>query len=143
MVDEAHAWTTQRIRPLEQAASKEHPSAQLTYASAATRWDAVWALAQRYAQFGWDRAHSGESFIISDEVRAQLFSWRGFIGRTSIEICDELYASAGAMAVFDSHPMQQIFRDIHAAAVHVGVDRGDAYTSRGRVAFGFPGNPVH
>ena len=47
------------------------------------------------------------------------------------------------MAVFDSHPMQQIFRDIHAAAVHVGVDRGDAYTSRGRVAFGFPGNPVH
>ena len=143
MVDEAHAWTSGRVRPLHGMVAQEMPASQLTYASAATRWDALWTLAQRYAQFGWDRAHRGESFVLTDEERAQLFSWRGFIGRTAIEICDELFAGAGAMAVFDTHPMQQIFRDIHAAGVHVGVDRADAYTSRGRVAFGFPGNPVH
>ena len=47
------------------------------------------------------------------------------------------------MALFDSHPLQQLFRDVHSTGVHIGVDRGDAYTSRGRVAMGLPGNPHH
>lgn len=143
MVDEFHGWTKQRVRPYEGIPAREMAAPQLILAGTATQWDAVWALAQKYAQYGWDRAHSGESFVITEEERAQLFSWRGFIGRTSLELSDELYASAGAMALFDTHPMQQLFRDIHATAVHIGVDRADAYTSRGRVAMGFPGNPNH
>ena len=143
MVDEFHVWTNQRVRPYEGIPAKEMPAAQLILASAATQWDAVWALAQKYAEYGWNRALSGESFVITDEERAQLFSWRGFIGRTSVELSDELYTSAGAMALFDTHPMQQLFRDIHATGVHIGVDRADAYTSRGRVAMGLPGNPNH
>ncbi|WP_428391549.1 hypothetical protein [Lichenicoccus sp.] len=143
MVDEFHAWTNQRVRPYEGIPAKEMPAAQLILASAATQWDAVWALAQKYAEYGWNRALSGESFVITDEERAQLFSWRGFIGRTSVELSDELYTSAGAMALFETHPMQQCFRDIHSTGVHIGVDRADAYTSRGRVAMGLPGNPNH
>ena len=143
MVDEFHSWTKQRVRPYEGIAAREVPAAQLILASCATQWDAVWSLAQKYAQYGWDRAHSGESFVITDTERAQLFSWRGFIGRTSLELSDELYASAGAMALFDTHPMQHVFRDIHSVGVHVGVDRADAYTSRGRVAMGLAGNPNH
>ena len=143
MVEEFHAWTKQRVRPYEGIAAKEMPAPQLILASAATQWDAVWTLAQRYAQYGWDRAINGESFVLTEEERAQLFSWRGFIGRTSVELSDDLYTSAGAMALFDSHPMQHLFRDIHSTGVHVGVDRADAYTSRGRVAMGFPGNPNH
>ena len=143
MVDEYHAWTKQRIRPYEGIAAKEMPAPQLIFAGAATQWDAVWALAQRYAQYGWDRAINGESFVLTEEERAQLFSWRGFIGRTSVELSDDLYTSAGAMALFESHPMQQLFRDVHSTGVHIGVDRADAYTSRGRVAMGFAGNPNH
>ena len=143
MVDEYHSWTKQRIRPYEGIAAKEMPAPQLILASAATQWDAVWALAQKYAQYGWDRAQRGDTFILTEQERAQLFSWRGFIGRTSVELSDEVYTSAGAMALFESHPMQQLFRDIHSTGVHIGVDRADAYTSRGRVAMGFPGNPNH
>lgn len=143
VVDEFYVWTKQRVRPYEGIPAKEMPAAQLILASAATQWDAVWALAQKYAQYGWDRALSGQSFLLTDEERAQLFSWRGFIGRTSVELSDELYTSAGAMALFETHPLQQLFRDIHSTGVHIGVDRADAYTSRGRVAMGLPGNPNH
>ncbi len=143
IVEEFHTWTKARVRPYEGIAAKEVPAAQLAYAEAATHWDAVWALAEKYAQTGWDRGLNGSTFILSDEERAQWFSWRGFIGRTSLELSDQLFAGAGAMALFDSHPLQQLFRDIHSTGVHVGVDRADAYTSRGRVAMGFAGNANH
>ncbi len=141
MVEEFHTWTKARIRPYGGVPAKEVPAAQLVFAEAATRWDAVWALAQKYAQTGWDRGLSGDSFVLSDEERAQWFAWRGYIGRSSVELSDQLFIEAGAMALFGSHPLQQLFRDVHATGVHVGVDRASAYTSRGRVAFGFPGSP--
>ena len=144
MVDEYTAWTKARVRPYERnLPAKEAPAPQLILAETATQWDATWALAQKYAQDGWDRSVRGEDWVISDELRAQWFAWRGYIGRSSIELSDQLFISSGAMALFDTHPMQQVFRDIHATGVHVGVDRADAYTSRGRVAMGFEGNSFH
>ena len=143
VVEEFHTWTKARVRPYIATPAKEIPSAQLVLAAGATQWDATWALAEKYARYGWDRAVRGETFILTEEERAQLFSWRGYIGRTSIDLSNELYIGAGAMALFDSHPLQQLFRDVHSTGVHIGVDRGDAYTSRGRVAMGFPGNPHH
>lgn len=143
MIDEYADSTKKRIRWLDPGAKqREAPSAQLALASAATQWDATWALAQAYAQEGWDRALTGD-WTLTDEERAKYFSWRAYIARSSVDICDELFANSGAMALFDGNPMQQLFRDVHAAGVHVGTDRGDAYTSRGRVAMGFPGHPFH
>ncbi len=141
IVDEFHSWTKARIRPYDRSSAKEAPASQLAYAAGATQWDAVWALAQKYAQVGWDKAVSGKSFVVTDEERAQWFSWRGYIGRSSIELSDQLFVNAGAMALFGSHSMQQLFRDVHSTGVHIGMDQAGAYTSRGRVAFGFPGNP--
>jgi 3-hydroxy-9,10-secoandrosta-1,3,5(10)-triene-9,17-dione monooxygenase len=144
MVEEFTAATKKRVRWLDPGAQqREAPAAQLTLAAAATQWDANWALAQRYAQEGWNRARSGADWVLSEEERARYFSWRAYIARSSVELTDELYISSGAMALFDSNPLQQIFRDMHAAGVHVGTDRGDAYTSRGRVAMGFLGHPFH
>ena len=143
VVDEFHTWTKARIRPYEGVAAKETPAAQLALAEAATQWDATWALSQKYAQTGWDFALSGRSFVLTDEERAQWFAWRGYIGRTSIELSDQLYIGSGAMALFDSHPLQQLFRDVHSTGVHIGVDRADAYTTRGRVAMGFPNTAHH
>ena len=143
-VEEFHAWTKARIRPYEgNAPAKEAPAPQLALAEAATQWDATWALAQKYAQYGWDRALNGEPWVLTEEERARLFSWRGYIGRTSVELTDQLYIGSGAMALFNSHPLQQVFRDVHSTGVHIGVDRADAYTSRGRVAMGFPGHGFH
>ena len=141
VVEEFHSWTKARVRPATGLSAKEAPAAQLALAEGATQWDASWALAQKYAQSGWDRAQRGETYLLTDEERAQLFAWRGYIGRSSIRLCDELFTGSGAMALFDTHPLQQLFRDVHATGGHIGVDQADAYTSRGRVAMGFPGNP--
>jgi len=144
VVDEFHTWTKARLRPYENgAASREAPAAQLALATGATQWDASWALAQKYAQQGWDRAVAGESWVLSEEERAQIFSWRAYVSRSCLELSDQLYIGSGAMALFDSHPLQQLFRDVHSTGVHIGVDRADAYTSRGRVAMGFAGNANH
>jgi len=142
-VEEFHAWTKARIRPHERAPAKEAPAPQLAYAEHATQWDATWALAKQYAQYGWDRAIDNGSWVLTEEERARLFSWRGYIGRTAVELTDQLYIGSGAMALFNSHPLQQVFRDVHATGVHIGVDRADAFTSRGRVAMGFAGNGFH
>ncbi len=143
-VEEFTDWTKSRIRPYEMgAAAREQPGPQITLAANATQWDATWALAQKYAQYGWDRALEGKSWVLTDEERAQLFAWRGYIGRTSVELTDQLYISSGAMALIDSHPFQQVFRDVHCTGVHIGVDRNDAYTGRGRVAMGFAGHAFH
>jgi 3-hydroxy-9,10-secoandrosta-1,3,5(10)-triene-9,17-dione monooxygenase len=150
MIEEFTADTKRRVRWLDPGAQqRENPAAQLTLAASATQWDANWALAQKYAQEGWDRAQNidtqtaDDSWVLSEEERAKYFSWRAYIARSSLQLTDELYASSGAMALMESSPLQQVFRDMHAAGVHVGVDRGDAYTSRGRVALGFPGHPFH
>ncbi len=143
-VEEFHAWTKARIRPYEgNAPAREAPAPQLALAEAATQWDATWALAQKYAQEGYDRALRGDSWVLTEEERAKYFSWRGYIGRTAIELTDQVYIGSGAMALFDGHPLQQLFRDVHSTGVHIGVDRADAYTSRGRVAMGFPGHAFH
>ncbi len=144
VVEEFTTWTKARLRPYEQgAAAREAPAPQLALAEAATQWDASWALAKQYAQDGWDRSLSGKTWVLTEEERARYFSWRGYIGRSSIELSDQLFIGSGAMALFDSHPLQQLFRDVHSTGVHIGVDRADAYTSRGRVAMGFPGHQFH
>lgn len=144
VVEEFTAWTKGRIRPYENgAAAREAPAPQLALASAATQWDATWALARQYAQEGWDRSLSGKTWVLTEEERARYFSWRGYIGRSSVELSDQLFIGSGAMALFDSHPLQQLFRDVHSTGVHIGVDQADAYTSRGRVAMGFPGHAFH
>lgn len=144
MVEEFTETTRSRVRWLDPGAQqRESPAAQITLASCATQWDANWALAQKYAQEGWDRAVAGGGWVLDDQERAKYFSWRAYVARSCLELTDELYASSGALALFDANPMQQIFRDMHSAGVHVGVDRGDAYTSRGRVAMGLPGHPFH
>lgn len=147
MIDEYTANMRGRIRPFEGgAAQRENPAGQLSLAAAATEWDAAWALAQRYAQEGWDRGNnstSGEDWTLTDEERAKYFAWRSSVARTSVKVCDELFIASGAMALLDGNPLQQLFRDAHGAAAHIGVDRGDGYTSRGRVAMGLPGHPFH
>ena len=143
-MEEFHAWTKTRVRPYERnAPAREAPAPQLTLAANATQWDATWALAQKYAQHGWDRAINGESWVLTEEERAQLFAWRGYIGRSCVELTDDVFSSSGAMVLFEGNPLQQVFRDVHCTGTHIGVDRGDAYTGRGRVAMGFAGSAFH
>jgi 3-hydroxy-9,10-secoandrosta-1,3,5(10)-triene-9,17-dione monooxygenase len=134
-------WTEQRVRPYEMGAQqKEAPSAQFSLAECGARLDAAHALSMRYASELYRLGVAGES-AVSDEQRARFYAWRAFIARTSAEVADRLFLESGANGLFEDHPMQQAWRDTHAAAQHVSVLYGDAMTSWGRTQLGFPGHP--
>lgn len=141
-LEEFRKWTEGRVRPFALGAKeKEAPSAQLTLAESGTRWDGAHALAIRYAEEVYRLGKEGRS-AISEEERARFFAWRAFIGRTSAEITGHLFLNSGGNSIFEDHPLQQLWRDTHAAAQHVSLVYGDAMTSLGRTQMGFPGHPL-
>jgi 3-hydroxy-9,10-secoandrosta-1,3,5(10)-triene-9,17-dione monooxygenase len=141
-IDEFRAWTKQRVRPFEMGAqAREAPAAQFALAEAATRWDAAHTLARRYAEELYQFGGEGRTTVDDDE-RARFFAWRAFVGRTAAEVTERLFLEAGANALYETSPLQQTWRDAHAASQHVSLLYGDAMTSYGRIQMGLPGHPL-
>jgi 3-hydroxy-9,10-secoandrosta-1,3,5(10)-triene-9,17-dione monooxygenase len=51
---------------------------------------------------------------------------------------DVLFKSSGGAALFDDHPLQRAFRDVHAATAHISMIWEPQATTYGRVALGLP-----
>ncbi len=51
---------------------------------------------------------------------------------------DVLFKGGGGGALFDDHPLQRAFRDVHAATAHISMIWEPQATTFGRVALGFP-----
>jgi 3-hydroxy-9,10-secoandrosta-1,3,5(10)-triene-9,17-dione monooxygenase len=139
-IEEFTKWTNERVRALAPGeAQREDPNAQLALAEASVRWDAAYALTKRYAT---DVDRLGRERRSEDDpvTRAKFFAWRAYISRTSCEIVERLFLESGGNAIFESHPMQQLWRDCHAAAQQVSLGYSDGMTSYGRNLMGFPGH---
>jgi 3-hydroxy-9,10-secoandrosta-1,3,5(10)-triene-9,17-dione monooxygenase len=63
-------------------------------------------------------------------------------GAFSAELCeravDVLFKVGGGGALFDDHPLQRAFRDVHAATAHISMMWEPQATTFGRVALGLP-----
>jgi 3-hydroxy-9,10-secoandrosta-1,3,5(10)-triene-9,17-dione monooxygenase len=56
---------------------------------------------------------------------------------------DVLFKCGGGAALFDEHPLQRAFRDVHAATAHISMIWEPQATTFGRVALGLPSdNPT-
>ena len=51
---------------------------------------------------------------------------------------DVLFKAGGGGALFDDHPLQRAFRDVHAATAHISMIWEPQATTFGRVALGLP-----
>jgi 3-hydroxy-9,10-secoandrosta-1,3,5(10)-triene-9,17-dione monooxygenase len=51
---------------------------------------------------------------------------------------DVLFKTGGGAALFDDHPLQRAFRDVHAATAHISMIWEAQATTFGRVALGLP-----
>jgi 3-hydroxy-9,10-secoandrosta-1,3,5(10)-triene-9,17-dione monooxygenase len=139
---EFRTWTTERVRPFEKGArQKDAPAAQIALAEASVRLEAAHALARRYTEALWDAGVDGPC-ADDPATRAQYFAWRAYIGRTCADIVERLFLESGANALFETHPMQLLWRESHAAAQHVSLQYGDAMTSYGRNLVGLQGHPL-
>jgi len=71
----------------------------------------------------------------------QKATWRRD-GAFSAELCeravDVLFKTGGGGALFDDHPLQRAFRDVHAATAHISMMWEPQATTFGRVALGLP-----
>jgi len=138
-IDEFSAWTKKRVRAYEHTAAQEAPYSQLTLADAVVKWDAAHALMLQYVRDMWEAAEAGR-VALPPEDRARMFAQRAFIARTSAELTNQLFLDSGAMSLFETSAMQQLWRDANAAAMHMVLGRGDALTSLGLNLMGLPGH---
>jgi 3-hydroxy-9,10-secoandrosta-1,3,5(10)-triene-9,17-dione monooxygenase len=139
-IEEFTHWTKVRVRAYEHTEAKEAPYSQLTLADAIAKWDAAHALLLQYCRDMWEAAEAGRG-ALPDDVRARMFAQRAFIARTCAELTNQLFLDSGAMSLFETAAMQQLWRDANAASMHMVLGRGDALTSFGRNLMGLPGHP--
>lgn len=69
------------------------------------------------------------------QARADIRIATAHAAETAISITDELAASAGAAAIFESCALERAVRDVHAAAKHIAMSPNN-YTVAGRLALG-------
>ena len=58
-----------------------------------------------------------------------------------VRAVERLYTASGASANFESNPLQRYWRDVHAMAVHAGINFDAACENFGRLELGLPLNP--
>jgi 3-hydroxy-9,10-secoandrosta-1,3,5(10)-triene-9,17-dione monooxygenase len=58
-----------------------------------------------------------------------------------VRAVERLYTASGASANFESSPLQRYWRDVHAMAVHAGINADAAFENFGRLELGLPNNP--
>ena len=73
-------------------------------------------------------------------------TWRrdgAFTAQLCERAVDVLFKTGGGGALFDDHPLQRAFRDVHAATAHISMMWEPQATTFGRVALGLPSdNPT-
>lgn len=114
---------------------------QIRIAEAAACIDTARTVMRTHCQEAQDYAERDEVPDLAIKVR-----WRRD-GAFSAGLCeravDVLFKCGGGGALFDGHPLQRAFRDVHAATAHISMIWEPQATTFGRVALGLPSdNPT-
>lgn len=81
----------------------------------------------------WGRTRAGEPSTL--EQRADLVLAAAHATQTSVEVTDMMFVSGGSSAVFESHPLQRLFRDSQVLRQH-GFVCASRYETFAQVALG-------
>ena len=112
-------------------------SAQIALAEGCTILAAVEALMLRYAEEVTSLFTDGKRQPTEQE-RAKYYAWRGYMVRQSTRIVDRLFELSGGHSLYLNHPMQRIWRDVHATNQHLGLHYDFALEAYGRTLVGLP-----
>jgi 3-hydroxy-9,10-secoandrosta-1,3,5(10)-triene-9,17-dione monooxygenase len=109
---------------------------QVKIAEVAACIDTARAIMRRHCE-------AAQAFADRNEVPDMMtkVTWRRD-GAFSAGLCeravDVLFKCGGGAALFDDHPLQRAFRDVHAATAHISMIWEPQATTYGRVALGLP-----
>lgn len=119
------------------APQKEMSSAQMALAEATTTLDAVEGLMLRCAE-EITSLYGQEDRIPTEQERARYYAWRGYMVRQATRVVDRLFELSGGHSIYLQHPLQRIWRDVHAASQHLGLQFETAMEAYGRTLVGLP-----
>ena len=110
----------------------QRQTVQAAVAEAQAKLEASTAYVRAAVDEAWVSAQSGE---MSVEARSQLRLAATFGMRSAAQITDSLYDMSGSSVVYESCPLERLFRDVHVAATH-GMVAHRTYELMGRLALG-------
>jgi 3-hydroxy-9,10-secoandrosta-1,3,5(10)-triene-9,17-dione monooxygenase len=78
---------------------------------------------------------------VKGELRGRSGRDATFVVRECIDAVEELMEYTGGNALFESHPVQRAWRDVHGVGAHVGFNPDTTYQAYGRAALELPPAP--
>jgi alkylation response protein AidB-like acyl-CoA dehydrogenase len=79
---------------------------------------------------------------LTEDQRARNKGDLGFAVSLATQAIDQLFESGGGGGMFSKSTVQRFWRDAHAGAMHISMNRDVLFTLRGRVILGLPPGPV-
>jgi len=116
------------------ARSADSVSLQLRVAESSAEVDATRAIHRHDIREMLDKAARGEPFTRGD--RARYLRDKAFVVRLCVQAVNRLFEGSGAHAVYESEPIQRLFRDTHTASHHAALGWDVAAELYGRDALG-------
>lgn len=119
---------------------REMTSAQMALAEAMMTMEAVEGLMLRCADeiMTW----SSRDRRPTEQERARSYALRSYLMRQSTRVVDRLFELSGGHAIYRQHPLQQIWRDVHAVSQHFALHYEFAMEVYGRALVGLPGGAM-
>lgn len=111
----------------------ESPSLQLRLAEASTLLDAVRALATQDLRAAQD---ANDQNRLTTEMRIRVRRDLAYAVWSCVKIMNLIYESAGTYAMFPPNAIERAWRDVNAAAKHVGLNWDNLGAATGRHLFG-------
>jgi 3-hydroxy-9,10-secoandrosta-1,3,5(10)-triene-9,17-dione monooxygenase len=132
-------WTRTRV-PVYGPSDTPQPgtaSTHIALAEAVTTVDALEGLMlqctdELVAKYGHGRQ------VPTAQERAKYYGWRSYIARHSTRVVDRLFELSGGRSLYLHHPVQRIWRDLHAVSQHIALHYESGMEVYGRTLVGLP-----
>jgi alkylation response protein AidB-like acyl-CoA dehydrogenase len=121
---------------IDGSSQREMSGAQTALAEAVTTMDAVEGMMLRCADEIMTWPERGRR--PTEQERARYYAWRSYMVRQSARVVDRLFELSGGHALYLRHPLQQIWRDVHAVNQHFALHFEFAMEAYGRTLVGLP-----
>lgn len=118
----------------------ELPTIQLRVGRAVSAIDAARTLLDRDCKDIMRTVSAGDR--LSEAQRARNKGDLGYAVSLATEAIDLLFDSGGGGGVFNHSRVQRFWRDAHAGAMHISLNRDALFTLRGRITLGLPAGPA-
>jgi len=117
-------------------AMKDMTGTQIALGEAAARLDAAATIASHTSS---EIMREAEAGIVADFERRSLHNLRvAYAARLCVELVDLLFENSGGSGLYETKPLQRLWRDVHAAGGHI-TNRWSLQTEEyGRSRFGLP-----